>query len=68
MSGARRGRMLVAVAGLVFALGLAVQVLGTDGPSPPAQVAKPLAPPCSSCDARQARLRAGPIDALETQE
>ena len=68
MSGARRGRMLVAFTGLVVALGLAVQVLGTDALSTPAQAAKPLPPPCSSCDARHARLRAGPIDALETKE
>jgi hypothetical protein len=68
MTGARRGRMLVAFAGLVIALGLAVQVLGTDAPSTPAQAAKPLPPPCSSCDARHARLRAGPIDVLETKE
>jgi hypothetical protein len=68
MTGARRGRMLVAFAGLVIALGLAVQVLGTDALSTPAQAAKPLSPPCSSCDARHARLRAGPIDVLETKE
>jgi hypothetical protein len=55
----------MALAGLIAALWMAAQVLGTNSPPTPAQTA---APPCSGCDARHARLRASPPDALEPQE
>lgn len=65
MTAARRGWGIMALAGLIAALGMAAQVLGTNSPPAPAQAA---APPCSGCDARHARLRASPPDALEPQE
>jgi hypothetical protein len=65
MTGLRRGWVLVALVGLIAALGIAVQVLGTNSPPATAQAATQ---PCFSCDARHAHLHAAPIHALEAQQ